>query len=159
MFIQAYRTYYAFDICPGYWTALLAHHDAERICSIDRVRTELLAGRDELADWVRETTPEAFFAKSDDPSIVAWFGRTMAWAQAHRQFLAAAKADFATKADGWLVAYAKALGCAVVTQEASRPNVRNRVPIPNVCDAFGVGYVGTFDMLRTLATQFQWQGS
>lgn len=42
--IQAHRTYYAFDICPGYWTALLVHHDGERLCSIDRVRSELLAG-------------------------------------------------------------------------------------------------------------------
>ena len=61
------------------------------------------------------------------------------------------------RADGWLIAYARALGCTVVTLEIANPNVQRKVPIPNVCDAFGVDYTNTFDMLRALATQFEWQ--
>jgi hypothetical protein len=68
VFIQAHRAYYAFDVCPGYWKALLAHHDGARLCSVDRIRGELLAGRDALSDWVTQTTPEAFFANTDDPA-------------------------------------------------------------------------------------------
>ena len=30
-------------------------------------------------------------------------------------------------------------------------------PIPNVCDALGVFYANTFEMLRALETQFLWQ--
>ena len=158
VFIQAHRFYYAFDICPGYWRALLAHHDGERLCSIDRVRAELLAGGDALADWVAQTTPSAFFAPTGNPEVVAWFGRMMAWVQAQAQFSTAAKAEFAGKADGWLIAYAKAFGYTVVTLEVANPKIQRKVPIPNVCDAFGVGYIATFDMLRALGAQFGWQG-
>jgi hypothetical protein len=158
VFIQAHRAYYAFDVCPGYWKALPAHHDGERLCSIDRIRGELLAGKDALADWVGGTVPEAFFANADDPGITAWFAQMMAWVQSRPQFSTAAKAEFAAKADGWLVAYARASGCTVVTLEIANPNIQRKVPIPNLCDAFGVAYTSTFDMLRALATQFEWQG-
>jgi Domain of unknown function (DUF4411) len=59
-FIEAHRRYYAFDLCPGYWEALLAYHAAGRLYSIDRVRDELLQGDDPLADWVKSEVPEAF---------------------------------------------------------------------------------------------------
>jgi hypothetical protein len=158
VFIQAYRAYYAFDVCPGYWKALLAHHDGERLCSTDRIRGELLAGKDALADWVVGTVPEAFFVNTDDPTITGWFAQMMAWVQSRPQFSTAAKAEFAAKADGWLVAHARAFGCTVVTLEIANPNIQRKVPIPNLCDAFGVEYINTFDMLRALATQFEWQG-
>ena len=107
VFIQAHRAYYAFDVCPGYWKALLAHHDGARLCSVDRIRGELLAGKDALADWVTHTVPEALFANTDDPAITGWFGQMMTWVQSRPQFSAAAKAEFATKADGWLVCVCK----------------------------------------------------
>ena len=43
------------------------------------------------------------------------------------------------------------------TRVGADANVRRRVPIPNVCEAVGVPYVDTFDMLRALSTQFSWQ--
>jgi len=57
-------------------------------------------------------------------------------------------------ADGWLVAYAKVKGCVVVTHELPSPDVRRKVPIPNVCRAFNVQFVDTFEMLRTLGVRF-----
>jgi uncharacterized protein DUF4411 len=158
VFIQAHRAYYAFDVCPGYWKALLAHHDGARLCSIDRIRQELLAGKDGLADWVTDTVPQTFFANTDDPAITSWFAQMMTWVQSRPQFSAAAKAEFATKADGWLAAYAKAFGSTVVTLETANPNIQRRVPIPNLCDAFGVEYTNTFDMPRALAARFEWRG-
>ena len=72
------------------------------------------------------------------------------WVQAQTQFLDYAKEQFAQVADGWLVAYAKRTGGTVVTLEEFDPNVRRRVPIPNVCRAFDVDFVTTFEMLRSL---------
>ncbi|MFH1595356.1 MAG: DUF4411 family protein [Pseudomonadota bacterium] len=77
----------------------------------------------------------------------------MTWVQAQNQFSDAAKADFARGADGWLVAYAKAKGCIVVTLETINPDIKRKVPIPNVCQAFGVQFVDTFEMLRRLGVQ------
>ena len=44
-----------------------------------------------------------------------------------------------------------------MTHEKSNPHVQRKVPIPNVCDALDVFYADTFEMLRTLETQFLWQ--
>ena len=108
VFIEAHKRYYAFDICPGYWAALLASHEARRLHSIDRVRNELIGQGDALSDWTQQKVPQSFFAGTGDPSITAEFGGIMTWVQAQAQYYPAAKAQFATAADGWLIAYAKA---------------------------------------------------
>lgn len=41
VFIEAKRRYYAFDICPGFWDALLMQHENAKVASIDRVKKEL----------------------------------------------------------------------------------------------------------------------
>jgi hypothetical protein len=153
VFIEAHRRYYAFDICPGYWTALAGHHGAGRLCSIDRVRDELLAQSDALSQWVQQL-PGSFFEATGAPSVTAWFGRIIAWVQAQSQFFLAAKGAFAAIADGWLIAYAKAQGLVVATNEQSAPASKTRVKIPDVCSAFGVDYIDTFDMLRALGASF-----
>jgi len=80
----------------------------------------------------------------------------MAWVQGRDQFRPEAKAEFARGADGWLIAYAGVHGLAVVTHEEFAPNVRRKVPIPNVCRQFNVPFVDTFSMLRTLEVRFGW---
>jgi len=66
------------------------------------------------------------------------------------QFLDYAKAEFASVADSWLIAYAKAYGCTVVTNETYNKEIRRKIQIPNVCEAFGIEYMNTFEMLRKL---------
>ena len=153
VFIEAHKRYYAFDICPGYWTALADRHAGGRVCSIDRVETELVGQGDALSDWARQL-PGSFFAASGNPSVLSLFANIMVWIQGQPQYLPAAKSDFAAGADGWLIAYAKVHGLVVATDEVPNPNIKRRIPIPNVCDAFGVRYEGTFDLLRALGAQF-----
>ena len=78
----------------------------------------------------------------------------MTWVHAQPQYSDAAKADFASGADGWLIAYALARGRVLVTHEVVAPEARRKVPIPNVCEQFHVRYVDTFGMLRELAVRF-----
>ncbi len=75
----------------------------------------------------------------------------MNWSQNNPQFLPIAKAEFATVADGWLVAFARARNYAVVTHETFDANIRRRIKIPNVCQAFHVPFFDTFQMLRNLS--------
>jgi len=96
----------------------------------------------------------AGFASTGDPEVTQSSGQVTTWVQVQPQLLAGAKADFAKGADGWLVAYAQAKGCVVVTQEVFDPNVKNRVKIPNVCRAFGIEFLDTFAMLRALGVKF-----
>ena len=159
-FIQSKRKYYAFDICPGYWAALIWHHAQGAVCSIDRVAAELERGGDDVWAWVQSKLPEGFFASTDHPEVIARYGQVVAWAQAQDQFLSEAKAEFSDQdnADAWLIAYAKASGRVLVTLEEHDPFIRKAVRIPNVCRAAGVDveYVTTFDMLRALRAKFNW---
>jgi hypothetical protein len=153
-FLDAMKRYYAFDLCPGYWTSLVDQHALGRVFSIDRVRDELDRVDDQLKQWVATVMPASHFAASDDDDTIDWFAKMMAWVQAQQQFFPHAKAAFANAADGWLIAHAKAHNMILVTHEAHAPDARRNVPMPNVCHAFGVVYVNTFDMLRTLKVQF-----
>ncbi len=60
VFITAARNYYAFDLVPKFWHYLEECAKAGRIQSIDRVKTELHRGKDELADWVKGPFADAF---------------------------------------------------------------------------------------------------
>jgi hypothetical protein len=153
VFIEAARRYYAFDIAPPFWESLVNHAVDGRLESIDRIKQELGRGKDELATWAITQFHEAF-ASTDEEDVIESYSEVMSWVQAQDQFSDAAKADFAAGADGWLVAYAKAKECMVVTHEVLSPDAIRKVPIPNVCEAFGVSYIDTFGMLRQLGVRF-----
>lgn len=154
--ITAKNSYYAFDLCPGFWSSLLARHQTQQVYSLDRNRLELLQGREDedLVIWVKESVPDGFFLETQGSDVVAAYTEVMLWVQRNGQYFDGAKAKFATGADGWLVAYARTNGFVVVTLEQSRPESRNQVKLPDVCAQFGVPYENVFSMLRTLQVQY-----
>ncbi|MGH9449733.1 MAG: DUF4411 family protein [Terriglobia bacterium] len=154
VFIEAARRYYAFDLAPAFWKSLVHYAAVGRVKSIDRVQQELERGNDDLAQWVKKGNFGSAFASTDDSSVIQAYSEIISWVQHQAQFLEAAKSSFADSADGWLVAYAKAQGGIVVTQEVLQSDARSRVKIPNVCQAFGVSFVGTFEVLRSLNIRF-----
>lgn len=156
IFIEATRRYYAFDLAPGFWNALVWQESQGRIASIDKVKLELERGADALMTWATTAMPASCFHATDQDHVIAEFGQMVAWVQAQNQFHPDAKADFANGTDAWLIAFAKASNFVLVTHEVLAPDARNRVPIPNVCRAFGVDYVDTFEMLRRLNVQLFW---
>ena len=92
----------------------------------------------------------------DTDAVVSTYMDIMMWIQRHSRYLDLAKANFATGADGWLVAYARVHGSTVVTNEQSAPESRREVKLPNVCDQFGVRRDNMFAMLQALNVQFDW---
>lgn len=125
--------------------------------SIDRVKEELERGGDELNDWVQATMPASFFASSDDVGVIEQYSHIQLWARQQGQFTESAKAEFAAKADAWLIAYAKAKHLVLVTHEVFDPHIQRKIPMPNVCEVFNVVHIDTFAMLRELVAQFHWQ--
>jgi len=133
VFIQAQRTYYAFNLCPGFWESLVWLHKQGRVFSLDKVMEEICDGEeDDLVNWAKKSMPSKCFLACDDPEVIGWYAKMQLWANSEPQFSPAAKAEFASAADAWLVAYAKAKNLTVVTQEVFSANVRWRIPIPNV---------------------------
>jgi hypothetical protein len=149
--IQAARQYYAFDLAPAFWLALIDLASNGRLLSIDRVRAELEQGKDELAEWADHAF-HSWFVSTDESEVLEAYGATMQWAQAQPQYLHAALAEFANakNADPWLVAYAMAKGCTVVTQEQPHPDSKRKIFIPDVCQALGIAFTDSFAMLRAL---------
>jgi hypothetical protein len=97
VFIAAKNAYYAFAICPGFWDSLIHHSQAGRVCSIDRVRGELLAARktEDLVVWVKDTVPAGFFQDTDGEDVVNAYTQVMLWVQRNTQYVDQAKAKFA----------------------------------------------------------------
>ena len=160
VFIAAKNSYYAFAICPGFWDSLIHHHAMGSVCSIDRVKSELLTGREteDLVQWVKNKVPSAFFVESGEQAIADTYGQVMLWVQRNPQYFDQARAKFATEDDGWLVAYAMVHGVTVITNEQPRPQSRNRILLPDVCNQFKVNYKDTFAMLHELAVRFELKG-
>lgn len=156
-FVEAHRKFYAFDICPGYWNALKAHHRVGLVSSIDRIKEELRQNRDPLWQWVDDELPDTFFASTDQAEIAHWFGKAMAWITAQPQFFPQAKAEAAGSADTWLFAHARASGRVLVTLEKSNPATKRKVPLPDLCAALGVEAISPFEMLRELEVRLAWE--
>lgn len=154
VFMQARRRYYAFEIAPTFWQALIEKARNNLVMSIDRVKMEIDKGKDDLADWANSDFRSWFFSTADSDVIDA-YAEIIQWASDQSQFTGAAKAEFASgdNADALLVAYALTKGCVVVTHEQFDSGIKRKIPIPNVCRTFGVPYVDTFQMLRELGVR------
>ena len=147
--MEAARRYYAFDLAPGFWRGLEQNASTGRIKSIDKVKQELDKGKDDLAEWANTEFKDAF-ATTNRQGVIDVYVRIMGWVAGISQYTDAAKHEFASGADGWLVAFAEACGGVIVTQEMPAPHARNKIKIPEVCHRFGVAYADTFAMLRAL---------
>lgn len=158
VFIEARDRYYAYDICPGFWPALIQAHTAKHVFSLDRIHGELVPKKkdewDDIARWINEKVPTTFFKRTEDQVVIDLSQNLVNWVYSQPQFMDSAKAEFATVADGWLVAYAVTNGLTVVTQEVYAPTAKKSVPVPNLCEEFDVDYVNTFAMLRSLKVKF-----
>ncbi len=157
VFIQAFRAYYSFRLCPGFWDSLVSLHNQGIVFSIDRVLDEICYGEeDELVKWAKNSMPKTCFAASDDTMVVGWYAQIQSWANAQPQFSNAAKSEFADETDAWIVAYAGANNMTVVTGEVFSAYIKRKVPIPNVCQAndFKVPCTDVFTMLTQLGVQF-----
>jgi hypothetical protein len=151
VFIEAKNRYYAFDIVPGFWQALIEHAKTGQIQSIDRVKAELDRGEDDLKAWANSSF-YFWFASTDDAEVTDAYRRIIEWANKEKQFNGPAKAEFSRgdNADPWLVAYALSKKCVVVTHEQYDRYIKARIPIPNICQAFSVQWVDIYQMLRAL---------
>lgn len=153
VFIQAARQYYAFDLVPRFWDILKEYAHRGYICTVDFLKKEIEASKDQLAKWFLNEFSNYCFNAMRDGEVIKAYRKIIKWVNENPQFKDEAKRDFASGADGWIVAYATVHKCIVVTHEQYDPNVKRKVPIPNVCKEFNVSYTDTFDMMRRLGMQ------
>ncbi len=139
------------DIFQGLWQNLanLAHN--RLIFSCTKVQEEIERGNDDLSQWCEDNLPKGFFLPFD---AHAEYARLMTWAEENPVFMTAAKQQFATVADAYLVAMAAAHNMAVVTFETSDSKCKKRVKIPDACKVVGVSCCSLNDMFHQLGVVF-----
>lgn len=150
VFIEAKRRYYGFDFCPAFWDWLIEAANKELVFSVEKVRDELISGGDDLSEWARGLGEE-FFLPPDEATIQS-LAAAVEWARGERYRPGAVNA-FAEDPDAYLIAHAHAHSHVVVTHELPSDGVK-QVKIPNVCVAFKVRYLNTFEMLRREKARF-----
>ena len=148
VFIEAANKYYALEVVPGFWRWMSEAGVRGEVASVIAVRDELEAPP-ELLDWVRDDRRRSLFRDESDPAIQAAYQRVSRWVM-EGDFGAAYQSDFLAGADAWLVAAAVEYKAVVVTHEnwIDPRSGSPKVKIPNVCDAFELEYVTTFQMLE-----------
>ncbi len=148
-FMEANRLYYGFDIAPGFWTWLGDPSLAGQVASIDAVKDEITAGTGDLVDWAR-ARPASFWLTDTDAVLLA-MRELAAWAaDPAQQYRQEAVDEFLDSADLKLIAHAMAAGATLVTREQPAPDSKKKIKIPDVCNAFGVGWADPFSLCRTL---------
>ncbi|MCY4159465.1 MAG: DUF4411 family protein [Bacteroidetes bacterium] len=140
VFITAKNQYYFFNICPGFWKSLIHHHTEGSIFSIDQVHKELLTGKatDPLVRWMNNEVPKKFFLSTKVEQIIEAYEKIILWVTENPQYFDQAKQNFATSADGWLVAHAIFKATIVITNEKSSLKSEKSIKLPDVCNQFGV---------------------
>ena len=154
VFITAFRTYYAFDIAPLFWEALITLAENKIITSPIAVYSELMEGDDELKEWAKNHRDMLFI--DPDSEVVDAYRQIVDFTN-NRYDDAHWIRDFLDGADPWVVAQAKSNNLIVVTTEGKKSTeeinkatnrFRGRIKIPNICDHFGIKCISTFELLR-----------
>lgn len=156
-FIQAHRFYYPIDVAAGFWNKVRQLAEEGRVISIDKVKKELYDKNDALENWCRKNLPENFF--KDTSVVMDAYAQVTTWAFSRSQhYLPNALNEFldADEADAFIIAYCltDSANRFLVTQEVSEPNRKNKIKIPDVCNALNVSYVDTIEMFRQLGETF-----
>jgi hypothetical protein len=156
VYIQAYRTYYAFDLAPGFWRSLKEHAERGVIISPIAVYVELAKGNDELAKWAKENKEVVF--SEPDQRVVEALRQIVDFSNLRYQDKHWVR-DFLDGADPWVIAHAKAHNLIVVAMEGNKGSEQinqkskqfiGKIKIPNMCGHFGVKCISTFELARTL---------
>lgn len=150
IFIQAKNLHYGLDFCPAFWDWLIAGNSDQKVFSIEKVGDELLAGGDELADWVAKRGEDFFLPP--DAKLLPALGSVSNWAISQR-YDSAAVNTFLQVADYYLVAHALVHKHVVVTHEIAS-NSTKKIKIPDACIGLGIKCVTPFEMLRLERARF-----
>ena len=149
--ITAKNLHYNPNFCGAFWKWVAKGHTDQRLFSIDRVRDELLTGKDDdvLHGWAQSASLDGFFL--DSKKTAQKWQDLAQWAINKKpQFLPAAVTKFldVKSADAWLIAYAASHpNFVIVTNEQPAPESKRSIKLPDAAAAVGVKTVSLFDVL------------
>ncbi len=157
-YIEPRNNFYAMDICPGYWDWMVRENKAGVLYSIDRIRQELVPGKnDDITEWAKARDETFFLPALTDNDVIAIVTQITDWLETQvriNRYERRVVDDFLRGADPYLIAFAKKHGHIVVTQEAHKTEMKKKVGITIVCNQFGVQWMHLLDLLRERGPKF-----
>ena len=160
VFITAYQRYYGLDFARPFWDFLVQAAQTGHLLSIDKVKEEIVGGGDDLATWFTENFQD-YCISTRTADVLNAYQMLVQHVQNNIIYHQRAKNEFMDigNADAWLLAYCwdvhqKGTEVCLVTLEMSNANARKRIPIPNICQDFGLDYCNSFDLIRALKFSF-----
>jgi hypothetical protein len=153
IFITASRKYYPFDIAPGFWKQLIEKGNSS-IILIDKIKNEIYRNEDDLSIWLKNNEKSFSVKDSEDLKVIKNYKEIITSVNNSKVYNQYAKDVYANSADSWLCAHSKAYNYFIVTEERYRPNSKNNVKIPNVCEEFNIEYIDLLTFIRQLKIVF-----
>lgn len=161
VYTQAHRSYYAFDIAPPFWNALVTLAQNGTVISPIAVYDELKEGKDDLKQWAKDHHKILFI--EPDGKVNEAYRQVVEFADKRYRDQHQIR-EFLKGADPWVIAQAKAHNLTVVTMEGVKQaeNVDKatgrfigKIKIPNMCDHFGIKSIPTYELLRALKIELR----
>lgn len=149
--IEAKNIHYGMDFCPAFWDIIEKETKTGRLFSISMVADELIKGNDELTEWAKVRKGGVFFIDTDDEDTQKAFVKIADYIWKNYSEEEASK--FLDVADPWLIAKCMTSGATLVTKEVLAPHAK-KVKIPNICKEFGIPYMQTHEVIRSLGAKF-----
>lgn len=153
--IVAKNNYYNPEIVPAFWQWILEGHQRGYFYSIDKVSEELKKGKED--DYLCQFAAEhsKFFLPSNSKDCIGEYAKLQIWANTiwnqgknlNKTSKAAEAFASETKADAFLVSYAKTNGFITVTNEISDIKCQTNVKIPDAANFCGVKTINLYQLL------------
>lgn len=155
-FMTPYRLYYAFDLVPAYWDAIIQHIKSGRIVILDMVKAEIEKGEDDLSEWLASASELTVIPHVNEKTIEKYqqIIRFIATSGFYRESALTIWSQRSV-ADPWLIASASANGFTLVTEEVgtsglTKKNPQKKAKIPDVAGKFDVKTINVYEMMRKL---------
>lgn len=156
------------DIYISFWRELEKQILSGNIIIIDKVGDEIIKGTDCLAEWMKKIKiklPKQKFESSNATEVVMEYKKVsnFAYLKTKNGFYKDQSSfnEFINVADSYLIAYALAKGCVLVTLEKPtkidkyNQNPGNaKIKIPDICSGLNVTCIMPAEMLRRLRVSF-----
>lgn len=143
VFLQAQKTYYSFEFCPGFWDWIQEMHLAGLMHSIQEVKDELDRKQDHVQEWSEQIDKSFFLPNDEEINNVKEQLQDILLKSGYQP---SAIKIFSRGADAALIAYGKKHYYTVVTQEKTTQIKKLKIPI--ACAKFGVKCQNIHAVLR-----------
>ena len=160
-FITPYKHYYAFDLIVPYWDEIVKYIKNGRIVVLDMVKNEIMLGKDELSNWLKNIENLNTITHREINTILK-YKEVIQYVKNSKSYKESAFLEWSREevADPWIISSAIINVYTIVTLEVlssglSDKNPNKKAKIPDVAKAFNVETINLFEMMRRLGIRIE----